>query len=394
MITRLRQNKLLSSTFWSVGSAGINLITNYFIIRFLGIGILGEFAVFSSYIALGTLIFNIIPSNYSIIKYQDDPQFVTILINFFISASVIYTLYLLVINLYIVNNVTLLVSIFYCIPIAWQNFLDISMQAENKLNHYFFILFLISFSKLLIFILLYSFFSIKDLNGFLICTAIPQSVLVIWLLYNNFKSKSIELNPRKSILFISKNIKVLSPYYLNTIVKRIRENSIILLFSPFVSKEIIGIYSLFIKIEQFVLGMTRNIEAFFMNKANLASYSSYINTKRKVFLFISVTVFYIATGILYMYLMTGMTYYVQIIILCTLAYLHIEYLLARSHFLTRYKNSQINTSETLFVVMVVLFFTIFRVYNLWTLTTLLLTYYVSKFVLYNYLIFKRFNNVD
>ena len=52
------------------------------------------------------------------------------------------------------------------------------------------------------------------------------------------------------------------------ITKKIRTNSLVLIFSFFTTDTLIGLFSLFVKVNYFSSGLFRTIEAFLMNKEN------------------------------------------------------------------------------------------------------------------------------
>ena len=90
----------------------------------------------------------------------------------------------------------------------------------------------------------------------------------------------------------------------NTFIKRLRENIIVFLFKPFVGYEVLGIYSLFVKIDQFVFGLSRNVEAFFMNRTNIQNYNKQFDEIFFKFGFL-LQIIYVTVGSIYMKSMTN-----------------------------------------------------------------------------------------
>ena len=70
--------KLFSISILNTFTATVNFLSSYLIVRTLSLDIFGEFAIFSSYLAFGGLIYAIIPSNFSIFKLQDDKKISTL----------------------------------------------------------------------------------------------------------------------------------------------------------------------------------------------------------------------------------------------------------------------------------------------------------------------------
>jgi hypothetical protein len=181
--------------------------------------------------------------------------------------------------------------------------------------------------------------------------------------------------------FIKINFVKFTPYYLNTILKRIRENLIILLFSPYVSKSVLGLYSLFIKIDQFILGLTRSIESFFMNKDNLNKYKATI-MKSLVKISVIMSIIYLIVGSIYMYVMVNNTYLGLIMLLCISSIPYVFYIIKRSELLTNYNNKIINLSELSFIIVILFLFASSNYFNFFSITFIILSYICAKIALY------------
>lgn len=345
--------KLGGITFWNVLTAGINFITNYFIVRWLGLDVLGQFTVISSWAAIGTLLYSFIPPNYSLIRIQDDRSFEQLLALFFMLASIGYLLYLSVIFGLGLVPISLGLFVFLAFPMAWQSYFDIVLQAENRLLLYFIFLFIVAILKIILLFLTQWTGGLYGINMLVYVNAIPQFMGILALMVwkrNYFWNISLE-SVRDLYQYIAKHLGQFSPYYINTFLKRLRENSIVVLFDPFVSNEVIGLFSLFTKIDQFVLGLVRNIEAFFINKENIQQHRGHFD---QYFLKISLTVqgVYLIVGAAYMKVMTGNFYLIWIFLSSLLVYSYLRYLIVRAELLVRYENSDANRSELLFLFLI------------------------------------------
>ena len=178
---------------------------------------------------------------------------------------------------------------------------------------------------------------------------------------------------------------------MNSVLKRVRENSIILFFNNFISKEIIGLFSLFLKVDAFVLGLSRNLEIIFINRKNQELYRADFYRNVRLFSFL-LQIIYVFAGIGYMIFLVEDYYFIEIFMQSFLVYPHVYFLLARADYLSKYDNFEINISESLYIFICIIgvgmtyFFDIFSIYSI------LFTYFISKFSLQFYMIIKSNNS--
>lgn len=386
--------KLLGITFWNSITSFINFVSNYLIIRWLGISIFGDFAVYNAYVAVGTLIFSVIPSNYSIFKYQDDKAFKPILYFFFIAATIGFSVYLLALNLLGFISINFFVSLLFSLPLGLQGYFDITLQATNNLKKYFFILFLIAISKV---ILLY----VAQKTGHLLLFeqlvffyAIPQAIIIAYLMVHESR-KIVQRNFLISLAsltnFIRTNYKKFSGYYLNTFLKRIHENTILLLFQHIVSKETIGLFSLFVKLDIFVLSQIRTIEAFLYNRSNLSQYFNTLN-KNSTKLIVFAQIIYLLVGFFYMKIYTGMYFWGEVFMMSFSCIFYYKFILSRSILISKYKNALLNQSSVVFILLAFLGFCIgqySRIGANYPFHLILLTYFISFQFFLGYTVLKQ-----
>ena len=341
---------------------------------------------------MGTLIFSIIPSNYAIFKYQDDVKFKKHLAVFFLIALILFSCYLYLLNFFGLVYVSLVSSLMYSLPLGIQVFFDISYQATNRLSHYFFILFVIAISKLLVLFIARHYDLLVDFQSLLIYSSWSYIIIILILLFLNRKHFKFNFIDFKVFFhFYLDNQKSFIPYYFNTFIKRIRENIIIFLFKPFVSLDILGIFVLFVKLDQFVFGISRNIESFFMSRNNLQKHKeSFDNLTFKYSMILQLV--YVFVGIIYMATMTSQSYYIQVIIQSFLIYPQTKFLMIRASLLSKYNNLEVNIGEISFIAVVGVMLFICSLFNLYTVTTVLLTYFLAKLGSQLFLIFNNFSN--
>jgi hypothetical protein len=384
--------KLLSTSILNALAAGINFLSNYIIVRTLSLKIFGEFAIFSSYLAFGSLIYIIIPPNYSVFKLQDNQAFKIHLIRFFFLSSLLFSIYALGINLLFYNDLNFLIIFIFGISTYSLNFFDIKFQASGQLRKYFLMLLIISVLKIALIIIFYFADLLQSLTDLLLVMSFVQGTILIIYFYDERKLiKNIILKPAlfiNTIIFIKENFKSFIPYYLNTFLKRIRENSIILIFSKVVSTETIGLFALFIKVDTFVLGLSRNIEAFFMNRENIHKHRN--DFYQKAFYFAALLqILYLGVGISYMKIIANTFFWFEIFILSLLVYPHVYFLLARSELLSKYNNKESNISEGIYVFIVLIAFFISMIFQLNSIYLLLISYIIAKIGLQLFMIIKN-----
>nr|HRQ28889.1 hypothetical protein [Saprospiraceae bacterium] len=167
--------KLFSLSLWNTSAAAINFVANVLIARILGIDVFGEFAYLSSLAALFSLIFIVIPPNYAIMRYQDDEKFKFVFTSFFILINV-----LLIIPVLIFQHLTQIpfwLFYIFVFSTSFQIYMDTCLQAENKLNHYYFLIFAQALIKIILlgFMLLPGW--ISDFEGLILIISFAQFVI-------------------------------------------------------------------------------------------------------------------------------------------------------------------------------------------------------------------------
>jgi hypothetical protein len=192
----------------------------------------------------------------------------------------------------------------------------------------------------------------------------------------------------ETLLFIKNNFSIFKPYYLNTFLKRIRENIIVLIFSKFTSNDIIGLFSIFVKITSFVFGLSRTMEAFFMNRLNIEKYKDRFYQKI-IYFAISLQIIFLIVGIIYLKFFVNKYYFFEILIQSFLVYPHVFFLLARSEMYSKYSNSEANISEIIYVGIVLIGGVISYSFHLISIYSILITFILSTFGLQLYMIFSH-----
>lgn len=387
--------KIFSTSILNALTAGVNFLSSYLIVRALSLNIFGEFAIFTSYLAFGGLIYAIIPSNFSIFRLQDEKSYKTKLIVFFILSSLLFFVFALMMMLFGLIHIGLFTTYLFGVSTYFLGYFDIKFQSLGRLNRYFSMLFILAILKIM---MLGVFYYAKHLNSLLDLIwsiTIAQLIIIFFYAFEDRKEikfiiGNVNIFP-ETIVFIKNNFSVFRPYYLNTFLKRLRENIIILIFSKFTAKDIIGLFSIFVKIASFVFGLSRTLEAFFMNKENINNYRD-VFYKKVIYFSVFLQALFLAIGIIYLKIFTGQYYYLEILIPSFLVYPHIYFLLARSEMLSNYKNKEANISELIYMIVVIIGASLSFYFGSGTIYPILVTFVLATFGLQLFMIWSQSMN--
>lgn len=381
--------KLFSTSLLNALTAGLNIFSSFITVKALSLQVFGEFAIFNSFLAFGGLLYAVIPSNFSIFKLQDDKNYKTILLSFFILSSITFSIFVLFMNVSGLIEIDFLTVYLFGVSTFFLGYFDIKFQALGELNKYFTMLFISAILKILTLVAFYYLGHLHNLTDLLWTVTIAQLLILIFFFYQDkanirliFKNFVVF---KETIAYIKDNFLTFRPYYLNTFLKRVRENLIVLLFSKFTSKDIIGLFSIFVKIASFVFGLSRTLEAFFMNRENIDKYRATFYQKILYFA-ISLQFIFLFVGMVYLKIFVNKYFFIEILILSFLVYPHVFFLLARSEMLSKYRNAEANISEIIYSVIVLIGSLIGYVYDIKSIYPILITFMLSTFGLQIYMI--------
>jgi hypothetical protein len=388
--------KLFTTSIINAATAVVNIFSSFIIVKVLSLQIFGELAIFSSYLALGGLIFALIPSNFSIFKLQDDKKYQTILLSFFILASVFFSFFVVIMNISGLIKMNFLIVYLFGISTFFLGYFDIKFQAFGQLNKYFIMLFIVSILKIFTLIVFFYLGRLNSLIDLIWTMNIVQLLVITFFLFQDRKELiSIFKNVKsfkETLLFIKNNFSIFKSYYLNTFLKRFRENIIVLIYSKFTSNDIIGLFSIFVKITSFVFGLSRTIEAFFMNRLNIEKFKDRFYQKI-IYFAISLQIIFLIVGIIYLKFFVNKYYFFEILIQSFLVYPHVFFLLARSEMYSKYSNNEANISEIIYVVIVLISGVISYSFHLISIYPILTAFILSTFGLQFYMIFSHYKKI-
>jgi len=145
-----------------------------------------------------------------------------------------------------------------------------------------------------------------------------------------------------------------SGYYLASALKIGNSNLVTLLGNQWVTKETLGIYALLMKVNAFIVGLSRTLEAMLVHREGIKLYAQTIFKNTWVLGFV-IQVMYMIVGSVYMIVTTGQSYWGYHLFLSSILYPYLYYLQARADLLASYSNASLNWSNVLFTFCIGLF---------------------------------------
>ena len=336
--------------------AGINFITTILVVKLFGLEIFGDYVILSSLVGLFTLIYTVIPPNFAIFKLQDDKSFYNIFIFNYIFNSFIITI-VLYLSTYIIDyKFNIFLILLFGILNGLMEYFNVYSQAINKSDKYFIMLFISYLAKLIFISILYFYIKIFTLDMILLLNILSLFIALIYAYYY-IGFEKIVINYKNYFSFIKDNFLILRGYYTNTFLKRIKDNATVLVFSLLVNSEMIALYNLFTKITGFVLGQLRVVEAYIVNRQNLA----HINiTNNKIYTIGFVfQIFIILVGLVYLKISIDRYMFQELFIYSFLSYPYVNILLLRNKLLSDYNVNIINGMYLLYLSCLLIFSCIF-----------------------------------
>lgn len=347
-------NKLAQIASWNFLSAFLNFALNYVLAKQLGNSFFGEFSLYSSKIALLGLIYILIPSNYAVVKFQEDKKFKTIYFSFHLISAIVF-LGLLFVSVAIgYLNLPVYSMFLFSFPMFFINFFDSAFQAEGKLSQYFKILFFISLIKILSFFVSYYFGAITDLNDVVFSIGVANTLCILILFFAYRKSYFTNVYLLDTITFIKNNLKVFSGYYLNNIIKSLADNFFILLFNGILNKSQLGLFSLFMKAQTFSFSLFRILEAFLVNKKNNEKYYYKLNSQKYILGFLLFIITLIITMV-YLYTLNSKVYILESLVVSTCAMSYVIFLMLRTRLILIKNNKFINITMIIEMIIMLIF---------------------------------------
>jgi hypothetical protein len=353
--------KISQIASWNILSAFLNFGLNFILARQLGNTFFGEFSLYNAKIALLGLIFIIIPSNFAVVKFQDEKGFKTIYFSFYVLGTFVFLGLLFLFYGIGYLNLPIYSMFLYSFPMFFLNFFDCALQADNKLKQYFKILFIISITKLLIFLVAYYIGYIHGINEVVFVIGVGNTLCMICLILIYRKTYFSNIMLLETIRFIIINFNNFKGYYFNNIIKSLADNFFIFLFNGILNKSQLGLFSLFIKAQSFSFSLFRILEAFLINRNNNDAHYEKINDKKQ-FLGILLLLVTFFISIVYMYSLNAKIYLMESFLISSCAISYLELLMIRSQLILQYDNKSLNITMIIEMVVMFIFIWLMKLY--------------------------------
>jgi len=265
----------LKTSAVNTSTAAFNLLTTILLVRWFGAGVYADFMVDLAYLSLIAILLELVPSNYSIFRVQDDPSMIRGLaalavVTAFILASVaLVSGYFF--NLFHANSVWIAP---YSGLLAVKRYLDTRLQSTGRLREYFGIDLLGAIIRVL---LMAAFFwwAVKPVDAVwasLTCATLLAQLT--WFCKNSVERQIFMTSVVDPSVWIPlfKERRAYVPYYMGIAFKRVRDNLVPILASYFfINREALGAFFLAFRGLVFTVGQIRVIEGLLNHRQTLKS---------------------------------------------------------------------------------------------------------------------------
>lgn len=262
----------------NVSTAAFNLLTTVMLVRWFGASVYADFLVDLAYLSITAILLEIVPSNYSVFRVQDDPSRIR-----GIAALAVATALLLVVAAIVLGSV---IGGFHAnsvwIPpyagaLAVKRYLDIRLQSTGRLREYFGIDLLGAVIRVLLMgaFLWWGIRATDAVWASLTCATMLSQFF--WFGRNRDEGRILvtSVTDRTSWVPLYKERRAYVPYYLGIVFKRVRDNLVPVLASYFfISREALGAFFLAYRGLVFTIGQVRVIEGLLNHRKTLTTAES------------------------------------------------------------------------------------------------------------------------
>lgn len=373
--------KLFKINLWNFLFSLFNFLSNFLVIKILGTKIFGEFTIINLYVAIASLIFVILPANFAVYKYQDDPGFKKIYITFFTTATFIFSLFVLILSyLYQDVEVNAIILLMYATSLLWNNYFDVTFQATGKLQIYFQNLAFTAFFKCLLILAIYTLNSLTNINDLLVTFFVPQLTLVLFLIFKTKLLRGENFVSLKTLyVYLKMNFKDLTPYYFNSSLKLLQEQVNIFIFNLFVTKEVLGLFAIFIKSVSFFNSLLRTLEAFFTYRVNIDKSFNFV-LKNSLYIGMVTQALFICFNIVYIYLMIKDVMLLDTVIVSFYFLLIVKYIMIRQKKMSTFNIKILNFSQVAYIAISSLLSLLFSQFYKFDLKSMLFIFTLASIV--------------
>lgn len=256
----------------SIIAAALNFFITIIIIRLLGPDSYNNYIIDLAVISLVSIIYELIPSNFSLFKVQDDLTWKEVIASqIIISAFIGVALTYLIGNYFSAFNVFTNWFMFYIVVLGIKKYQDITLQSSGRVDEFFKLESYISGLRLLLVVMFYK-LGLSPVNVIWSSLVISISIVqFIWFLGNKNEIESFLSALNKSTYKrILTNRLYYYPYYIGIILKKFKDNSIPIIANYFFkSPEILAAFFLTYRGIAFSISQVRIIESMMINRSHI-----------------------------------------------------------------------------------------------------------------------------
>ncbi len=262
-------------------SAGVNMVSTIFIVRFLGTEIYANQIVDLAQLALLMILLELLPSGFIIFKLQDEHRWLGILV-FQIAACTLAVLLLiqaLDLGFQLFNGAAWLISL-YAVTQGVKRFNDTSLQARGMVNYLFLIDFACAAGRLMLLVTFFAVGMAPDLTVWL-SLVVPAALAQpagAWLLRAGPPGRArSDATPFHGLQELRRNATGIAQFYPTTALKRVTDTMV-----PIVAQQVLPdadkltVFLLAYRSISFTSVFSRIFEALLNHRANLEAIRSQV----------------------------------------------------------------------------------------------------------------------
>jgi hypothetical protein len=253
----------------SISSAALNLVTTVLVVRWCGASVYADFMVDLAIVSLLLLLLEVVPSNFSVFRLQDDRQWRTV-----VEGHLFLVAVLLVVSVFSLAKFGVIFSDFspwialYAASQASKRYFDLMLQAMGRLHEFMALEVAISFVRL-------SYLSLGALAGYrnidLVWGSLAAAVVSSQIIYAIKRGRTLQIDaPTSARMEAWEVARKFLPYYPGIALKRVKDNLLPLIGSWVLgSKETLGLLMLAYRGVVFASGQIRIFEALLYHRETL-----------------------------------------------------------------------------------------------------------------------------
>jgi hypothetical protein len=371
----------LKASAVNAATAVFNLIGTVLLVRWFGAGVYANYLVDLAYISLVLILLEIVPSNYSVFRVQDEPDLI-----FSLAALAVVSVFVLVGAVHVMGqffNLFHAGSIWiapYAGLMAIKRYLDIRLQSAGRLKEYFGI----ELNSAVIRVVLLAIFFILSVNSVdavwasLACATFMAQL--IWFIARPDEFRTFRSVVNRSVWTpLIQNRALYRHYYLGIAIKRLRDNLVPILASNFfTSREALGAFFLAYRGLQFTLGQVRIIENLLNHRHTLASFIKMTSLHKAQVAIVSQLVCIVASiGLVYA-AGVSQVQILPIIYLSFIIWIYVYSMIERAKAYSSYETSRINSAMIVYCIAAIGAMWIFKSIGIQTLSMFILALIVAE----------------